>query len=51
MQTTLEVRWFLKGISPAIVQDWFKFECPGKIISETDRRKDIEEDRKVDDRS
>ena len=42
MQTTLEVRWFLKGIPPAAVQHWFKFECPGQLLTpEGKTRKDL----------
>ena len=33
MQTTLEVRWFLKGTLPAVVQHWFKSECPGQLLT------------------
>ena len=41
MQTTLEVRWFLKGIPPEAVQHWFKSECPKKLLtSEAQTRED-----------
>ena len=42
MQTTLEVRWFLKGIPPAAVQHWFKFEYTGGLLTpEAEIRKDL----------
>jgi len=34
MENTIEVRWFVEGIPPATVQNWFKFECPGKLLTE-----------------
>jgi hypothetical protein len=34
METTLEMRWFVKGAPPAVVQHWFKFECPGELLAE-----------------
>ena len=34
METTLEVRWFVKGMPPAVVQRWFKLECPGELLEE-----------------
>lgn len=34
MKTTLEVRWFVKGMPPAVVQRWFRLECPGKLLEE-----------------
>ncbi len=34
MQNTLEVRWFVEGIPPAVVQRWFKLECPGELLEE-----------------
>ena len=40
MEKTLEVRWFFEGLSPTIVEDWFKFECPGKLVREVEKRKD-----------
>ena len=40
METTLEVRWFNRGIPPATVQRWFRFECPGKLLGELETRKD-----------
>ena len=33
MQTTLEVRWFIKGTPAAVVQHWFKSECPGQLLT------------------
>lgn len=30
MENTLEVRWFVKGLPPAVVQRWFRLECLGK---------------------
>lgn len=42
MQTTLEVRWFLEGIFPATVERWFRFECPGQLLTlEAETRKDL----------
>ena len=42
MQTTLEVRWFLKEIPPAVVQHWFQFECPGDLLTpEAETREDL----------
>ena len=32
METTLEVRWFFRGLPPAVVQRWFRLECPGKLL-------------------
>ena len=40
MESTLEVRWFFKGIPPAVVQHWFRLECPGKLLGTTEIRKD-----------
>lgn len=40
METTLEVRWFLRGMPPAVVQRWFRLECPGKMLEKTEVRKD-----------
>ncbi len=34
METTLEVRWFVRGMPPAVVQRWFKLECPGDLLEE-----------------
>lgn len=31
MENTLEVRWFVRGMPPAVVQRWFKLECLGKF--------------------
>ena len=31
MENTLEVRWFVRGMPPAVVQQWFKLECLGKL--------------------
>lgn len=39
METTIEVRWFFRGMPPAVVQRWFRFECPGKLL-ETEIRTD-----------
>ena len=42
MQTTLEVRWFMKGTPPAAVQHWFKSNCPGQLLtSEARTREDL----------
>ena len=40
METTLEVRWFVRGMPPAVVQRWFKFECPGKLLDKSETRED-----------
>lgn len=40
METTLEVRWFIKGILPVEVQNWFKNECPGKSLGQPEIRED-----------
>ena len=40
METTLEIRWFIRGMPPAVVQRWFKLECPGKFIARSETRKD-----------
>ena len=40
METTLEVRWFFEGMPPAVVQHWFRLECPGKRLETTEIRKD-----------
>lgn len=34
METTLEVRWFVRGMPPATVHNWFNYECPGKLLTE-----------------
>ena len=34
MKTTLEVHWFVRGMPPAVVQRWFRIECPGKLLEE-----------------
>ncbi len=34
METTLEVRWFVRGMPPAVVQRWFKLDCPGELLAE-----------------
>lgn len=42
MQTTLEVRWFQKGTPSAVVQHWFKSECPGQLLApEAETREDL----------
>lgn len=41
MQTTLEVRWFIEGMPPAVVQHWFEIECPGELFPETEIREDL----------
>lgn len=41
MEATIEVRWFIRGIPPIRVQNWFKFECPGKLFGELETRKDL----------
>lgn len=42
MDTTIEVRWFRKGIPPPTVQNWFRFRCPGKLMTEaSESRKDF----------
>jgi hypothetical protein len=42
METTLEVRWFIRGTPPAVVQRWYKLECPGKLLTEEPEiRKDL----------
>ena len=38
METTLEVRWYIRGKPPATVQRWFEFECPGKLLGLESRR-------------
>lgn len=40
MENTLEVRWFVRGMPPAVVQRWFKFECPGKLLNKLETRED-----------
>ncbi|MGF1588085.1 MAG: hypothetical protein ACFCU7_02385 [Pleurocapsa sp.] len=40
METTLEVRWFIQGMPPEIVQHWFK-ECPGELLADVEIRKDL----------
>ncbi|MBE9048502.1 hypothetical protein IQ255_29670 [Pleurocapsales cyanobacterium LEGE 10410] len=40
METTLEVRWFFRGLPPAVVQRWFRLECLGKSL-ETEVRTDL----------
>ena len=39
MESTLEVRWYVKGNPPAAVRYWFEFECPGKLLG-VETRKD-----------
>ncbi|HHP7231406.1 MAG TPA: hypothetical protein ACFCUY_11185 [Xenococcaceae cyanobacterium] len=42
MENTLEVRWFVRGVPPAVVQRWFQFECPGKPLQqELETREDL----------
>lgn len=41
METTLEVRWFFRGIPPASVQRWFRLKCPGKLLGKSEKRKDL----------
>ena len=31
METTLEVRWFVRGTPPLVVQHWFRLECMGNF--------------------
>ena len=50
METTLEVRWFVKGMLPTLVQRWFRLECPGKFITKSEVRKDWYGDRKKNNR-
>ncbi len=40
METTLELRWFVKGIPPAVVRRWFRLECPGKWLEPSESRQD-----------
>lgn len=40
MQTTLELRWFVKGMPPETVKNWFKFQCPGELFPEIEVRED-----------
>ena len=40
METTLEVRWFIEGIPPVEVQNWFKNKCPGKLLGQPEIRED-----------
>lgn len=48
MKTTIEVRWFFKGMPPAVVQRWFRIECPGKLL-ETEIRTDWYANHREDD--
>lgn len=42
METTLEIRWFVPGIPPAVVQRWYRFECPGNLLEdEPETRQDV----------
>ncbi|MGK7948477.1 MAG: hypothetical protein AB4368_06650 [Xenococcaceae cyanobacterium] len=42
METTLELRWFLKGTPPEIIRHWYRFECPGELLEEEpETREDI----------
>ena len=42
METTLEIRWFVQGTPPAVVQRWYRFECPGNLLEdEPETRKDV----------
>lgn len=40
METTLEVRWFIEGIPPVEVQNWFKNKCSGKFLGQPEIRED-----------
>ncbi len=41
METTLEIRWFIRGMPPVVVQHWFKLECPGKLLEDEPDREDL----------
>lgn len=50
METTLEVRWFIKGTPPAAVQRWFELECPGELLAEKPEvREDLYDRQKPED--
>lgn len=40
METTLEIRWFIEGILPLKIQNWFKNKCPGKSLGQLEIRED-----------
>ena len=40
METTLEVRWFIEGVPPVEVQNWFKNKCRGKLLGQPEIRED-----------
>ncbi|GAB4545249.1 MAG: hypothetical protein Tsb0014_39430 [Pleurocapsa sp.] len=42
METSLEVRWFISGIPPALTKRWFRSESPGKSLEdEPETREDL----------
>ena len=42
MQTTFEVRWFLKGTPPAALHHWFESESPGELLTpKAETREDL----------
>lgn len=41
METTLEARWFCRGLPPAVVQRWFGVECPGEQSAKLEVREDL----------
>lgn len=50
METTLEVRWFVKGTPPSVVQRWFRLECPGELLpKEPEIREDLYAYQKLED--
>ena len=41
MKTTIELRWFVRGIPLTKVQNWFKLECSEKLFGELETRKNL----------
>ena len=41
METTLEVRWFVKGTPSTAIQHWFEHECLGELLNDEPDREDL----------
>ena len=41
METTLEVRWFVKGTPSTAIQHWFEYECLGELLNDSEIREDL----------
>lgn len=41
MLTTLELRWFVRGIPVNKVKHWFNEDCPGELLGSPEEREDL----------